>query len=170
MTRIVPIATIAAAAVDALLDRAFGPGRHTRTAYRVRAGTDAIPELSFAALDAEGALAGSIQCWPAALHGGGAIHPLVMIGPVAVEPALQGEGIGGALMAQVLAEAGDAAPLMLIGDPGYYGRFGFSAEATGGWQLPGPFEAHRLLARGTGVPAGVSGSVGPWLPLPAAVA
>ena len=36
----------------------------------------------------------------------------------------------------------------MIGDPEYYGRFwGFSDEHTGGWNLPGPFEPRRLLAR-----------------------
>ena len=38
-------------------------------------------------------------------------------------------------------------PLMLIGDPEYYAQFGFDAEATGQWRLPGPFEQRRLLAR-----------------------
>jgi len=38
-------------------------------------------------------------------------------------------------------------PLMMIGDPEYYGRFwGFTAEGTAGWDCPGPFEARRLLA------------------------
>ena len=39
--------------------------------------------------------------------------------------------------------------LMMIGDPDYYGRFWcFTSDATGGWQVPGPVERHRLLARG----------------------
>ena len=38
--------------------------------------------------------------------------------------------------------------LMLIGDPEYYERlFGFNAAQTGGWEVPGPVERHRLLAR-----------------------
>lgn len=38
--------------------------------------------------------------------------------------------------------------LIMIGDPEYYGRFfGFTADATGGWDVPGPVERHRLLAR-----------------------
>ena len=52
----------------------------------------------------------------------------------------------------------------MIGDPDYYGRFwGFTADATGGWTLPGPFEAHRLLARGA-TPAVLpeKGMLGPW--------
>ena len=60
--------------------------------------------------------------------------PLVLVGPVAVDPERQQGGIGRALVAASLAAAdarGDA--LMLIGDPEYYGRFfGFSAEATAG--------------------------------------
>lgn len=157
MTRIVPLAQISSSKIEALLDRAFGPDRHARTAYRVRRGTLALPELSFAALDDDGALLGSIQCWPVTLacDAGGAVA-MVMVGPVAVEPAAQQGGIGRMLMRHML-DAADAAaeplPQMLIGDPEYYGRFfGFDAKSTGEWRLPGPFEARRLLARGPGVP------------------
>lgn len=156
---LVPLAEVNPQAVEALLDRAFGPDRHTRTAYRVRTGTDPIPALSFAAIDADRALLGTIQCWPVALAcDDGARVPMAMVGPVAVEPAHQQGGIGRALMARMLdAAPGCAAPgcdtLMLIGDPEYYGRFfGFTAQHTAGWRLPGPFEPRRLLARGDKVP------------------
>ncbi|MBB3909852.1 GNAT family N-acetyltransferase [Sphingomonas desiccabilis] len=157
MIHLVPLAQIAPPQVEALLDRAFGPGRQERTAYRVRTGTRAIPELSFAAVADDGALLGTIQCWPVALAcDGGDRVAMVMVGPVAVEPAAQQGGIGRMLMHHML-EAADAMrdplPLMLIGDPEYYGRFfGFDAAQTSRWRLPGPFEARRLLARGTGVP------------------
>ncbi|MCY1559456.1 hypothetical protein D9M68_964990 [compost metagenome] len=36
--------------------------------------------------------------------------------------------------------------ILLIGDAGYYGRFGFSAEKTGALSMPGPYERHRFLA------------------------
>jgi predicted N-acetyltransferase YhbS len=52
----------------------------------------------------------------------------------------------------------------MIGDPDYYGRFwGFSAAYTGEWDLPGPFERHRLLARAAN-PAVLptKGMLGPW--------
>ncbi len=53
---------------------------------------------------------------------------------------------------------------MMIGDPEYYGRFfGFTADATGEWDLPGPFEKRRLLARavnGHSLPTG-TGMIGP---------
>ena len=80
----------------------------------------------------------------------GARVPLTLVGPVAVSPALQYSGIGRTLMTHMLriAEAGEADALMMIGDPEYYGRFfGFTADETGGWHLPGPVERHRLLAR-----------------------
>ena len=154
---LVPLAQIAPHQVEALLDRAFGPGRHERTAYRVRAGTRAIPELSFAAVAEDGALLGTIQCWPVALAcDDGERVAMVMVGPVAVEPAAQQGGIGRMLMRHMLDAADamrDPLPLMLIGDPEYYGRFfGFDAARTSRWRLPGPFEARRLLARGTAVP------------------
>ena len=41
------------------------------------------------------------------------------------------------------------APMVMIGDPEYYGRFGFSADGTSGWTLPGPWEPRRLLLRNT---------------------
>ena len=166
MIALLPLASADPEAVEALLDRAFGPGRRARTAYRVRAGTSPVPELSFAAVGEDGALIGTIQCWPVELacDGGGSV-PLIMVGPVAVAPARQQEGVGRALMERMLeAVAGSALPghdaLVLIGDPEYYGRFfGFTADKTGGWRLPGPFEPRRLLARGSGVPGG-AGLVG----------
>jgi predicted N-acetyltransferase YhbS len=91
---------------------------------------------------------------------------MVMVGPVAVEPELQRGGIGRLLMERMLEAASisgtpGAEALMLIGDPEYYGRFfGFTADRTARWRLPGPFEARRLLARGPAVPD-AAGTIGP---------
>ena len=161
MIQMVPIATVADAAVEQLLDRAFGRDRHARTAYRLRAGTQAIPNLSFALIEGN-VLLGSIQCWPVQLEDDdGTVWPLVLVGPVAIVPERQQEGLGRRLMEAALAAAGNGLPLTLIGDPEYYGRFfGFDAAATGGWRLPGPVERHRLLARGENVPA-TAGLLGP---------
>ena len=159
-----PLSTRPERAVEALLDRAFGADRHARTAYKVRGPAAAIPALGFAAVE-DGVMVGSIQCWPVALVDiGGSEHPLVMLGPVAVEPSRQQGGIGRRLVERSLAAAAETGldeAMMLIGDPEYYGRFfGFTAAATGGWQLSGPVERHRLLARGRAVPA-VAGMLGP---------
>ena len=159
MTEIIPLNAIAGADIEALLDAAFGADRHERTAYKLRAGTRAIPALSFAAVNGS-KLRGTLQSWPVRLETqAGTSAGLTLVGPVAVSPAQQRSGIGRMLMTHMLrvADAGAADALMMIGDPEYYGRFfGFTAEATGGWELPGPVERHRLLARiqrGGGVPA-----------------
>ena len=165
---LVPLASVSESAVERLLDRAFGRDRHRRTAYAIRAGTDPVAALSLAAGDA-GTLVGTIQCWPVRLVGDdGEVTPLVMVGPVAVAPERQRDGVGRMLMNASLVAAAAAGlddALMLIGDPEYYDRFfGFTAARTAGWRVPGPVERHRLLARGPGVPAG-AGLLGPWLPV-----
>ncbi|MBA3054479.1 MAG: N-acetyltransferase [Sphingomonadales bacterium] len=164
---IIPLDAVDPALVEALLDRAFEPERHKRTAYKVREGMDWLPALSFAALDESGMLVGTIQCWPVALTDPqGRAHPMIMVGPVAVLPELQRVGYGQALMTASLAALNPQAPLpqVLIGDPEYYGRFwGFTNAPTAGWQLPGPYEKHRLLARADNLAVlPREGVLGPW--------
>ncbi|AKM07231.1 GNAT family N-acetyltransferase [Pelagerythrobacter marensis] len=166
MATIVPLGSIDPALVEELLDRAFGPDRHARTAYRIREGTAWLPALSFAAADDEGYLVGTIQLWPVALTDPeGRAHPMIMVGPVAVVPERQQEGFGKALMLAALGalDAG-ALPQVMIGDADYYGRFfGFSAAPTAGWHCPGPFDPARLLVRCDNpaiLPA--EGMLGPW--------
>ncbi len=167
MANIVPLDSIDSALIEALLDRAFEPGRHKRTAYKVREGTEWLPALSFAALDESDHLTGTIQCWPVALNTpDGRRHPVIMVGPVAVLPELQGLGYGKALMSASIGALSPEAPLpqMMIGDAEYYGRFwGFSAEPTQGWSLPGPYDKARLLVRCDN-PAILpeEGMLGPW--------
>jgi predicted N-acetyltransferase YhbS len=164
---LIPLAEADPAQVDALLDRAFEPARRGRTAYKVREGTDWLPALSFAALDAGENLVGTLQTWPVALTDPEERpHPLLMVGPVAVLPERQGEGFGTALMLAMLGALDPAAalPQVMIGDEPYYGKFGFTAAHTGGWTLPGPWEPQRLLVR-TEHPEALprSGLLGPWL-------
>jgi predicted N-acetyltransferase YhbS len=164
---LIPLDNVDPALVEALLDRAFEPERHTRTAYKVREGMDWLPGLSFAAMDADEHLVGTIQCWPVGLTDpAGRMHPMIMVGPVAVLPEHQGAGFGKALMTATIAALDPRAPLpqVMIGDPEYYGRFwGFTNAPTGGWSLPGAYEKHRLLARAdnAGVLPG-EGTLGPW--------
>lgn len=150
MSHIVPLNIVAEEAIDRLLDAAFGPDRHGRTAYMIRDGMPWLPELSFGVVDEHGELVGSLQSWPVALaHADGTQTPLIMVGPVAVAPSLQRTGHGRAMMDAVVVAARShrTEPLMMIGDPEYYGRFwGFSAQGTAGWDCPGPFERRRLLA------------------------
>lgn len=138
------------AQIEALLDARFGADRQQRTAYRLRDGVEPIAPLCLVARDG-GHLLGSVQCWPLQLRTAeGQIFPLILLGPVAVALVHEKEGIGSVLMTEVLtrADALSGVPLLLIGDAPYYGRFGFSAAHTGGWQVPGPVERDRLLLRG----------------------
>ncbi|MEQ1497005.1 MAG: GNAT family N-acetyltransferase, partial [Novosphingobium sp.] len=121
---LIPLDNVDPALVEALLDRAFEPERRTRTAYKVREGSEWLSALSFAAIDSAEHLVGTIQCWPVALTGVGGDgnahkHPLIMVGPVAVLPEAQGLGYGQALMSAALAALDPRAPLpqVMIGDP-----------------------------------------------------
>jgi predicted N-acetyltransferase YhbS len=164
---LIPLAEIDPALIEDLLDAAFGADRHRRTAYRLREGAEWLPALSFAALNEDQHLAGTIQCWPVALTDpAGRRHPMIMVGPVAVLPHIQGGGYGKALVSASLAAIDPKAPLpqVMVGDPDYYERFfGFSAAQTGGWRLPGPWEPERLLCRSDHpevLPR--EGMLGPW--------
>lgn len=167
LATLIPLADIDSALIEDVLDAAFGPDRFARTAYKVREGTEWLPGLSFAALDEGEHIAGTIQCWPVALNDeSGRAHPMIMVGPVAVLPGLQGQGYGKALVTASLTAIDPRAPLpqVMIGDLDYYGRFfGFSAAHTGGWKLPGPWDPARLLCR-TANPAVLptEGMLGPW--------
>lgn len=165
---LIPLDNVDPALIEALLDRAFEPERKQRTAYKLREGVDWLPGLSFAAIDADEHLVGTIQCWPVALTDpAGRKHPLILFGPVAVLPEAQGAGYGKALMTAAIGALNSRAPLpqVMIGDPEYYGRFwGFSAEPTAGWTLPGPWEPRRLLVRcDNPVVLPRHGALGPWL-------
>jgi predicted N-acetyltransferase YhbS len=167
---VIPLEAVDPAMIEEVLDRAFGTDRHARTAYRIREGMAWLPGLSLAALDEHDLLVATIQCWPVGLQTRQGQVPLVMVGPVAVVPERQGEGFGVGLMSAMLAEdarlaaaGARALPQVLIGDAEYYGRWGFSAAMTGGWRCPGPYEQHRLLARGHGLAAmPAEGMLGPW--------
>lgn len=168
MATLIPLANVDPDMIEQLLDRAFGSDRHARTAYRIRTGTEWLPALSFAAMDGQDYLVGTIQLWPVALTDpDGRPHPMLMVGPVAVVPERQDEGFGTALMLASLraVEEAGALPQVMIGDEPYYGRWGFTAEHTGGWHCPGPYERDRLLVRCAN-PAVLprEGMLGPWLP------
>ncbi|MEQ1550436.1 N-acetyltransferase [Sphingorhabdus sp.] len=144
MPELIALNSVAPEKVERLLDDAFGADRFGRTAYLLRKHSKPIAPLSFAMLE-KGEPVGSIQCWPVRIGD----FPIVLVGPVAVIPKLQSKGIGHQLMHAMLAAAAkiEEPVMVMIGDPEYYGRFGFSAEQTGGWLLPGPWEPRRLLAR-----------------------
>ncbi|TDF82662.1 GNAT family N-acetyltransferase [Pseudomonas sp. H9] len=77
------------------------------------------------------------------------------LGPISVWPDHQGQGIGSALMNAALAQlqGQGAEGCVVLGEPGYYGRFGFQAQS--GLVLPGvPQEYFQALSFGGDIPAG----------------
>ena len=101
--------------------------------------------LALVAKSEAGTIIGSVRLWNVATGETGL--PALLLGPLAVMPELAGCGIGSALMRRAVAEAhwrGHAA-ILLVGDPDYYARFGFSAVPAAGLAMPGPFERHRML-------------------------
>ena len=91
--------------VEALLDLCFAPGRAMLSSYRLRDGVDPVAPLCLVAR-ADGMVAGAIRTWPVGI---GARHLALLVGPVAVHPTRQGEGIG-ALLIRTLIERGTTAP------------------------------------------------------------
>ncbi|MFD2677020.1 GNAT family N-acetyltransferase [Camelimonas lactis] len=128
--------------IERLHDRAFGPGRYARTAYRLREGRPHRPDLSFTTLVGT-LLVGSVRL--SAVRSG-SINA-VMLGPLAVEPAFEGRGIAGALIREALdaCRAAGEELVMLVGDPPYYNRFGFQVAPPGSLVLPGPVDPARIL-------------------------
>ncbi|WP_294608084.1 GNAT family N-acetyltransferase [Roseovarius sp.] len=127
--------------VEALYDLCFAPGREALSSYRLRDGVPPVAGLSLVARDPNGILAGAIRFWPVLI---GQLDAL-LLGPVAVHPTHQGEGLGGYLIQDSLDRAAEQgwARVMLVGDAPYYGRFGFTRLS--GVEMPPPTNPERVL-------------------------
>ena len=132
-----------AAAIEELLDISFGENRFRKTAYALRQNSHSIPELCMVAREDNAVLA-SIQYWHLRV---GAKTDAILLGPIVVKPERQGEGIGVGLIRDTMALAKNMGHkiVILVGDPSYYGRFGFISAFEKGLELPGPVDAHRFL-------------------------
>ncbi len=142
--------------VEVLYDLAFGPGRTGLSSYRLRAGVAPVADLARVARDADGILSGAIRVWPVAIAG----VPALLLGPIAVHPTRQGEGLGGLLIAACIEAAAAAGwqRAMLVGDAPYYGRFGF--KRLDGVEMPPPTNPDRVLGLAL-CPGGWTGITGP---------
>ena len=128
MLVIAPEGPLDGPAIDDLLDRSFGPDRFRKTSYRYRVGISPIAALCLVAHVA-GRLVGSIRYWPIRLGQ----TPALLLGPLAIDPARRGQGIGRALMqaSLALAERMGHRLVFLVGDPAYYGQHGFRVVPSG---------------------------------------
>lgn len=129
-------------AIEALLTRAFGPGRFAKVSERVREFATFAPELSFCALDGE-QVVGVVRMWRVKVGD----QPIVFLGPLAVEEGERKLGLGAQLVerACAAAEAAGEAAVLLVGDMPFFGRVGFSIAPD--VVMPGPVDAKRVLAR-----------------------
>ncbi len=145
--------------VEYLLDLAFGQGRRSLSSYRLRENVDPVPELCFVARDDAGVVSGAIRYWPITI--GRERFDSLLLGPIAVHPILQGEGLGSLLIRHSLRIAAVAGweRVVLIGDESYYGRFGFTKIDR--LEFPSPTDPARILAMPlvSGALDGVSGTV-----------
>jgi predicted N-acetyltransferase YhbS len=117
------IASITAAAFARPGQRSGEEPPEVRLVEELRAGPAWIPALSLVAVTQGGEVVGHVLC----TRGHVDQAPVLGLGPLSVRPDQQRRGVGSALMHAVIGAA-DALgePLIaLLGDPGYYVRFGF---------------------------------------------
>ena len=128
--------------IERLHERAFGPGRFSRSSERVREQAAHDLRLSYVARVAT-LVVGSVRLTPIAIGEA----PALMLGPLAVEPAFRSRGIGRALMERSIAQAGHLGYqlILLVGDEPYYGRMGFKRVPPGRITMPGPVDQMRVL-------------------------
>ena len=128
--------------IEKLDERAFGPGRFARTAYRLREYTKADLSLSFVARIGT-LLIGANRMTPILVES----TDVLLLGPLTVEPAFRSQGVGEALVKHSLdaARAAGHSLVFLVGDEEYYSRMGFSKVPKRQITMPGPVDPDRLL-------------------------
>ena len=127
---------------EALLDRVMGRARVLKPSERLRRGRVPADGLALVARDGD-RLVGTVRLWN--VEAGGT--PALLLGPLAVDTATQSTGVGSGLMrlAMARARALGHAGIILVGDPEYYDRFGFAADATTRLVMPAPVDRRRFL-------------------------
>ncbi len=130
--------------VEAVLARAFGPGRFAKTSERVRERRAMpAPRLSRIALDGDGQVIGVCRIWRVE-----AGAPCYFMGPLAVDPAARNQGLGLTLARESTAAcraAGEAGGIVVVGAEKFFAPLGFAVTPKGRLFLPGPANPARLL-------------------------
>ena len=128
---------------EALYDLCFAPGRTALSSYRLRDGVPTVAALCLILRDSDDTLAAVIRYWPALVGA----QDILLLGPIAVHPTRQGEGLGGMLINESLGEARRLGweRVLLVGDAPYYGRFGFTKLDC--VVMPPPTNPDRVLGK-----------------------
>lgn len=145
--------------VEGLYDLSFAPGREALSSYRLREDVPPVSSLCLVARDKYNILAGVIRYWPVTIGENKA--KTLLLGPIAVHPTRQGEGLGNLLMQESLdaAKAAGWTRVLLVGDAPYYHRYGFRMNSD--LDYPPPVNPERILSLELveGAFDGVSGAV-----------
>ncbi len=132
-----------AEAIERVLDRAFGPGRHAKTSERVRErGARLEPSLSRVAMQDDGDVVGVCRIWRVE-----AGAPVFFLGPLAVDPQAQQAGLGLALVRDAVGACRviGANGIVLVGAERFFRPLGFTVVPKDRITLPGPVDPARLL-------------------------
>jgi predicted N-acetyltransferase YhbS len=137
-----------ASAIDSLLARAFGPGRRAKTSERVRELAGAVPHAASRVAVREGVVGGCCRIW--GLRAGA--EPIWFLGPLAVDPLFQRDGLGARLTGEAVTAAcnAEARSIVLMGPAAFFAPFGFRPLEGAGLGWPGPVAAERVLWRPVG--------------------
>jgi len=116
--------------VRALLEKAFGPNRMRRAIYRLREGVPPDPTLCFVMVNSHGQVLGVVRNYR--VHVGESTTPVLLLGPIAVAQSHEKLGLAARLIQQTITAATEQnySMIYLVGDPNYYGEFGFTATAA----------------------------------------
>lgn len=134
-------------AIAGFVERAFGQRDEARLVERLVEGGHAVLEL---VAGREGGLVGHILFSRLLVADGADRFAAVALAPLSVDPAVQGKGIGSALVEaahHALRETGERLSVV-VGDPRYYGRFGYAHARAAGFENPYQGEAMQALAWG----------------------
>lgn len=132
-------------AIRLVEEHAFGQNTEAGLVDALVSGNDVVLEL---VAEEVGAVVGHVLFSRLYVQNGGDAYPAVALAPLAVEPSFHGTGIGGALIREAhlrLKEAGETLSIVL-GEPAYYGRFGYSHERAAGFASDYQCDALQALA------------------------
>ncbi len=131
--------------VEDLLDLVFSPSRKNLSSYSLRKNIPKINTLSFVAKNNKGSIVGIIRNWPIFIESRKNLS--LLIGPIAVHPTYQGEGLGAYLINYTIKESRKYGweRAVLIGDIQYYKSFGFFQQNNNKIDFPSPTDQERIL-------------------------
>ena len=140
-------------AIRQVEEHAFGQKAEAGLVDALVSGGDAVVEL---VAEEEGQVIGHLLFPRLYVQHAGRDFPAVALAPLAVEPAMHGSGIGGALVreAHVRLKQGGETLAIVLGDPAYYGRFGYSRERAAAFESDYQCDALQALAWGEAPEAG----------------